>query len=614
METLNKNSKGWIIGLLIFSSLTCLRSRAEDDGIPMALNKESAQIIVSLCSSQTGLVLSTGRAHQAEGATKQYFGSVRQLSTSSTVGVTGDTSFQVPGGTGSNLNSSQPAAESGSAYYDTFDTDGENLVVSCAYDSGRSVWWAAARALHVNNSLTTTNKNRTKVVILKIPVGGGAPSSYDTGIGGDSDNTSKNKHGFLGGPKSLSFDSSTDMLFVTGYQGDTNDFRPYIAQIRISSNAPTHTKVTALTNLNSVSASGWRGVGLTQLTSGGHIFGVASPVSSSSSGFNVFDYTPATYSGGWSGGSYSYSAISLSGYTAFVKPTSIVNNGSDTLYVSGAAKAVSNGTSFGFVAALTTGLALDSSFNTLGFRASQISSKNTAFNDLVYIKHSSCDSNTARIFVTGFSYTGTNNKTLTGKLTTAGALASWGTDNSGFHQPSEFSDNEINTSITYDNNSGTIIVAGRRNFMNDEWVRRTASLHRTYPSCSTVEFPPYLSSCTGTLNGKGYDSSHPNGEAFTVNKNATFTGSFTFTYSSGPNSTKNGKTANCSSSNTAVVSNPNGSGTFTAANIVGPSTSTISCKTGSAYNAVDCGSWVVTVQSMSYGPGGNTTQMLAMLP
>ena len=606
MDLLNKNVRVGKFGLLLLISLVCPKSKA-NEGIPMALNKESAQIIMSLCSSQTGLILSTGRAHQNEGATKQYFGSVRQMTTSSSVGVTGDTSLQIAGATDSNLNSTQGAAEAGSAYYDTFDTDGENLVASCAYDSGRSVWWAVTRAVK-----STGSGNRTVVAILKIPVSGGAPTYYDTGIGGDSTNSSNNKHGLLGGPKSLNFDSSTDMLFVTGFRGDGASgqvYEPYIAQIRISSNSPTHTKITPLTNLNGGSASGWRGVGLTRLTNGGHIFGVASTINPNSSGFNAFDYTPATYSGGWSGGSYTYSAVSLTGYTAYVKPTSIVNNGSDTLYVSGAAKAESNGLDFGFVAALSTGLSLDTAgFNTVGFRASQIASKSTAFNDLVYVKHSSCDSNTARIFVTGYSYTGTNNKSLTGKFTTAGALASWGTNNSGFHQPIEFSEDEINTAITYDNSSGTLVVAGRRNFRNENYVKRTASLHRTYPSCISITPPPYLDTCSGTLNGNA------NGVNFTVNKNATFSGSFTFTYSDLSTSSKNGRTAGCTSSNTGVVSAPNGSGTFTAANITGPATSTISCGVGGGYNSVNCGSWVVTVQSLSYGPGGNNTQMLAMLP
>jgi len=599
---------------LIGLCLLLPRLAQSNEGFPKQLDTESAQIILGICQNNSGKVLTVGRAHSGSTTPKFYPGSVQQFTTDSTIGVTADATFQKRGATVSNLNvSNLEAKENGAAYYDAGNTQKENLLVSCAYNSARSAWWAAGRGVK-----STASGNRYVVYLYYIPIAGGTPTAFDTGIGGDADNDSNNKHGFLGGPKSLVFDSANDMLYVTGYQGQfflTSFYRPYIAQFKITSNTPTLStkKLVALTTINNSSATGWRGVGITQISAGGNVYGIASRISASSSGFEAFDYTPATWNGStWSGGEASRAAVSLTGYTNFVKPTSIVNNGSNKLYVVGAAKN-SSSSQFGFIASLTTALALDTTgFNSSnGFRATQINDKTTGYNDVVYISDAQCDSGTARIFVAGSNYNGTNNKMLIGKFTTAGALADWGT--SGHVSLPEFSHNEIATAITFDTSNNTLVYAGRVMTKNDKWVYKSSGYVRTLASCSAETPVKYLTGCQTESKLNGED---PGGN-FTINKasTSTFTGNFKFTYSSGnPTTGNSGSLAACVSSDTTKVSLPS-SGTFTASEMTSANNPvTITCQIGSSlYETKACGTWTVTVLSSAYGPGGNTTQMYAML-
>ena len=579
---------------LIGLCLLLPRLAQSNEGFPKQLDTESAQIILGICQNGNGRVLTVGRAHSGSTTPKFYPGSVQQFTTDSTTGVTAEYQFQKRGDTISNLNvSNLVAKENGAAYYDAGNTQKENLLVSCAYNSARSAWWAAGRAF--------TSISRYVVYLYYIPIAGGTPTAFDTGIGGDADNTSKNKHGFLGGPKSLVFDSTANMLYVTGYQGDSGDYRPYIAQFKITSTAPALStkKLVALTTINGNSATGWRGVGITQISTDGHVYGIASPISASSSGFEAFDYDPATYdseNSTWSGGEASRAAVSLTGYTNFVKPTSIVNNGSNKLYVVGAAKD-SPSNQFGFIASLTTldtettaALALDTDFNSNGFRATQINDKTTGYNDVVYISDAQCDSNTARIFVAGYNYNGTNNKMLIGKFTTAGALADWGTI--GHVSLSEFSHNEIATAITYDTSNDTLVYAGRVMTKNDDWVYKSSGYVRTLASCAATTPVKYLTDCQ---TGSKLNSINPGG-SFSVTTNQTITGSFKFTYSSGdPTNDNNVLAAACVPSDTTKLSLPNALG------IISPvattsSAVTITCQIGSSYDEKkSCGTWTVNI-------------------
>ncbi|MBM4318032.1 MAG: hypothetical protein FJ116_11205, partial [Deltaproteobacteria bacterium] len=214
---------------LIGLCLLLPRLAQSNEGFPKQLDTESAQIILGICQNSSGKVLTVGRAHSGNTDPKFYPGSVQQFTTSSTIGVTADATFQKRGATASNLNvGNLEAKENGAAYYDAGDTQKENLLVSCAYNSARNAWWAAGRGVK------SASGSKYVVYLYYIPIAGGTPTAFYTGIGGDTTNASYNKHGFLGGPKSLVFDSTNDMLYVTGYQGDSGDYRPYIAQFKIT--------------------------------------------------------------------------------------------------------------------------------------------------------------------------------------------------------------------------------------------------------------------------------------------------------------------------------------------------------------------------------------------
>ncbi|MFM8315511.1 MAG: hypothetical protein ACKOA8_14600, partial [Deltaproteobacteria bacterium] len=122
----------------VLAMLCCLlpKMAQSDEGLPKQLDGDSSQIILGLCQSSTGLVLSAGRSHWSANTPKFYPGSVQQFTTSSTTGVKGDPTFQAAGASNSNLNATLTAVENGAAYYDAGNTQVENLVVSCAYDSG----------------------------------------------------------------------------------------------------------------------------------------------------------------------------------------------------------------------------------------------------------------------------------------------------------------------------------------------------------------------------------------------------------------------------------------------------------------------------------------------